>query len=332
MALTCAAAGPVQQPQPSWTAFGNTGVRARLRGISAVSSRVVWASGAGGTIIRTGNGGESWQRCTVPDAATLDFRDVDATDERTAHVLSIGPGEASRIYRTTDAGATWTLQFQNTDPKAFYDAMAFRDARTGYAFSDSVEGALVILKTADSGSRWSRVTGDMPAALPGEGAYAASGTNIAITGRSIWIGTSASRVLRSVDDGRTWDAWITPLRSSASAGIFSIAFRDQRHGLIVGGDYKAERDAADTAAITSDGGMTWTAVKGLGGFRSAVAYVPSLRDSIVTVGPSGADYSVDGGRTWRAIEGPGFHTLSVVPRSRSAWAAGEHGAVARLDF
>ncbi|MGH9372568.1 MAG: WD40/YVTN/BNR-like repeat-containing protein [Vicinamibacterales bacterium] len=303
----------------------------RLRGISAVSERVVWASGAGGTVIRTEDGGTSWKALRVPDAETLDFRDVDAVDERTAYVLSIGHGDASRIYKTTDAGATWVLQFRNEDSKAFFDAMVFSDRRTGFALSDAVDGQLVLSRTTD-GARWSRVLAkDLPPALAGEGAYAASGTNLAIQGDSIWFGTTASRVIRSTDRGVTWTAASTPLPSGTSAGIFSIAFRDRLHGIVVGGDYKKENEAIDNAAVSADGGATWALVKGLGGFRSAVAFIPSS-NVVVAVGPSGSDYSTDGARTWQPIDGPGFHTLSVAPGSRHAWAGGENGTVARIEF
>jgi photosystem II stability/assembly factor-like uncharacterized protein len=334
MAILPASRSPAQNAPstltPHWTAY-RTGVGARLRGVSAVSDDVVWASGANGTIIRTEDGGRSWTRLVVPDAEKLDFRDIDAVNERTAYALSIGNGDASRIYKTSDAGAAWTLQFKNDDPKAFFDAMVFRDARAGFAVSDSVGGQLVILRTTDGGAHWSRVAAGLPPALDGEGAYAASGTNIAVHGSNIWIGTSASRVIRSTDDGRTWSVASTPLAASASAGIFSIAFLDPRRGIAVGGDYRNEKHAVDNAAVSDDGGRSWAVVKGLGGFRSVVAFIPKLR-AIVAVGPSGADYSVDGGRTWHPIDGPGFHTASVAPRSRSVWAAGEQGAVARLDF
>ena len=214
----------------------------------------------------------------MPAAEALDFRDVDALSEHVAYALSIGPGEASRIYKTTDGGARWELQFANTDPKVFLDAMAFRDANRGVAFSDSVDGRFVILTTADGGRAWNRVPADrLPAALPGEGAFAASGTNVALHGReAVWIGTTAGRVLRSTDDGRSWAIAATPIRTNPSAGIFSIAFRDARHGVVVGGDYSKEGEAVDNAAFTSDGGVTWTLVKarGLSGFRSVVAWVP----------------------------------------------------------
>ena len=321
---------PAPRSSPNWTNFP-TGVTARLRGISAVSDRVVWASGSNGTIVRTDDGGTSWKLLSVPDAQKLDFRDVDAVDDRTAYALSIGNGDASRIYKTTDAGATWTLQFRNAEPDAFYDAMTFSNARTGYALSDSVRGELILIRTTDGGESWTRVTG-LPPALPNEGAYAASGTNVGLLGSHIWLATTASRVIRSTDGGRSWSAVTTPLPTGPSAGLFSIAFKDWNRGIVVGGDYKAEAAARDNAALSRDGGATWMLVRGLGGFRSAVAFIAAREDTVVAVGPSGADCSRDGGTTWQPIDGPGFHTLSVAPRSTSAWAAGENGSIARLDF
>jgi photosystem II stability/assembly factor-like uncharacterized protein len=319
------------QRAPQWT-IQPGGTSARLRGVSAVSERVVWASGSNGTVVRTTDGGQSWKQLHVPDSATLDFRDVDAVDERTAFVLSIGNGPASRIYKTTDGGVTWTLQFTNDDPKAFFDAMAFRDRVRGYAFSDSVDGRFVVLETTD-GATWARIAPDrLPPALDGEGAYAASGSNVALHAERVWIGTTASRVLQSADAGRTWTVATTALPTGPSAGIFSIAFRDRMNGIVVGGDYKKEAEAVDNAALTADGGRTWTLVKGLSGFRSAVAYVPGLRRTIVATGPSGTDYSTDDGRTWKVIPGPGFHALSFAPGSRSAWGVGERGAIWRLDM
>jgi photosystem II stability/assembly factor-like uncharacterized protein len=322
----------LQSPPSSWTAQ-TSGVTTRLRGVSAVNERVVWASGAQGTVVRSEDGGASWRRLTIPDAEKLDFRDVDAVDERTAYVLSIGNGDASRIYKTADAGATWTLQFRNEDPKAFFDAMTFRDARSGFAFSDSIDGKFVILSTTDGGAQWNRIPETaFPAALSGEGAYAASGSNIAVRGRRVWIGTTASRVLRSEDGGTSWTVSNTSLATGPSAGIFSIAFTDDLHGIVVGGDYKLEDQAVNNAAVTSDGGKTWTAVSGLSGFRSAVAYVSGRKQMVVAVGPRGADESSDGGKTWKPIPGGGFHAFAMAPNAPVGWGAGEKGAIAKREF
>src|SRR6266480_2678553 len=320
---------------PQWT-LQTSGVTGRLRGVSAVSDRVAWASGAGSTVLRTSDGGATWQKLTVTTDA-VDFRDVDAIDARTAYVLSIGNGPASRIYKTDDAGATWTLQFKNEDPKAFFDAMSFWDAAHGIVIGDSIAGQFCIMTTEDGGRNWRRVPASaLPPALPNEGAFAASGTNIAVFGKSdAWIGTGAAtktRVLRTHDRGRTWKVAETPLVAGASAGIFSVAFRDAKHGVVVGGDYTKEKDAVNNLAVTNDGGITWTLAKGLNGFRSAVAYVPGMKTALVAVGPSGTDYSVDDGRTWIQLAGPGFDTLSFVRNQPIGWAAGAHGSLARLVF
>jgi photosystem II stability/assembly factor-like uncharacterized protein len=319
---------------PQWM-LQQSGVTARLRGVSAVSDRVAWASGSGSTVLRTEEGGITWKKITVT-ADPVDFRDIDAIGEQTAYVLSIGNGAASRIYKTTNGGAGWTQQFQNDDPKAFLDAMSFWDADHGIVIGDSIDRQFYVLMTSNGGKQWLRVPPDkLPPALVNEGAFAASGTNIAVYGKGhVWIGLGSAaraRVLRTTDGGRTWEVFETPLKSGQSSGIFSVAFRDQKHGVIVGGDYQKEKDAVDNLAITGDGGATWTLTKGLTGFRSVVAYVPGTT-MVVALGPSGGDYSTDDGHSWMPMTGPGVDTFSFAPHQKFGWGAGARGAIGRLTF
>lgn len=330
VSISAGAPAPAWQPQSS-------GVAARLRGVSAVTDRVAWASGASGTVLRTADGGATWQKLQVPDAEHLDFRDVDAIDASTAYILSIGAGPASRILKTTDAGRSWTPQFTNNDPKGFLDAMAFWDARRGVVMGDSIDGRFDILRTLDGGETWARIAADkLPPALPNEGAFAGSGTNVAVLpGGLAWIGTGAStrcRVLHTTDYGATWTIAETPVAASASAGIFSVAFRDGRIGLIAGGDYRREQDAVDNAAATTDGGRTWTRVSGLSGFRSVIANVPVSKGSWLAVGPSGADISMDDGATWTKIEGNGYHAFAFAPGTPTGWGVGEGGRIGKLTW
>lgn len=327
---------------PQWS-LQNSGTTVRLRGVSAVSATVAWAGGSQGTVLRTVDGGQTWGSLTVSGASTLDFRDVDAINERTASVLSIGAGPQSRIYKTSDAGATWTLQFTNEDPKGFYDAMSFWDEAHGLVIGDSIDGQFAILRTENGGTTWTRVPSSvLPPALANEGAFAASGSNVAVVGSGeAWIAMGAaikSRVLHTRDRGQSWSITDTPLATGRSSGSFSIAFRDARHGVIVGGDYSKEFEAVDNVATTDDGGKRWTLVKerGLSGFRSAVKYVPRTKSTFIAVGPQGADLSIDDGRTWTPLSGvatiPGFDALSFVPREPIAWASGAKGALARLEM
>jgi photosystem II stability/assembly factor-like uncharacterized protein len=315
------------------------GVSVRLRGVSAASRAVAWASGAGGTYLRTTDGGRSWRAGLVPGAEGLDFRDVDAFDADTAFLLSIGEGEKSRIYKTTDGGLHWTLQFQNRRPGAFFDCMAFWDRRRGVAVSDPVEGRFLVVRTEDGGRTWRETdAARMPPARAGEGAFAASGTCVAVEGTSnVWFGTggpAGARVFRSSDGGRTWGVADAPLAVGKSGGVFSLAFWDARHGVAVGGDYMKEQDAAGNAAVTDDGGRTWRPVgdRRPKGYRSCVAVVRGTRGPVlVAVGPTGSDYSSDGGRTWSAVGAEGFHSVSVAPGGEVAWAVGEGGRVAVFD-
>src|SRR5262245_43127567 len=314
----------------------SSGTTAVLRGVSAVDSQVAWASGNRGTLLKTTDGGTSWQAIKVPGAESLDFRDVEAFDANTAYLLSIGEGEKSRIYKTTDGGQNWKPQFNNQNPKAFFDALAFWDARNGIALSDPVDGRFLIIKTTDGGSTWKEIPAEhIPPALPGEAAFAASGTCITVQGQSnVWIATGggAARVLRSIDGGTTWQAATTPIQSGQpSSGIFSIAFKDAKNGVIVGGDYTKEKEALSNAATTNDGGRTWKLVSGNipGGFRSGVSYLTGPSSSmIIAVGPNGSDYSLDNGESWMSFGSAGYHAVDLAP-SGAGWAVGAEGKIGK---
>jgi photosystem II stability/assembly factor-like uncharacterized protein len=322
---------PVISFAQSWVPQ-HSGATASLRGVSAVSKKIAWASGTRGTWLRTVDGGATWQSAAVPGAEELDFRDVHAFSENIAYLVSIGTGNSSRIYKTIDGGAHWSLMFTNPDPQGFFDALAFWDEKNGLVVGDQVDGRIAIFTTADSGATWQRQ--ETPPALPKEGAFAASGTCLIVRGkRDAWFATGgqgAARVFHSADGGHTWSVATTPVRNdSASAGIFSLAFSDAMHGVAVGGDYTKAEDAMRNIAITADGGRTWTAPAGApNGFRSAVAYLADKKLWIAT-GPSGSDISADGGNTWQQFDKGNYNAVSFVS-SEAGWAVGPRGAVARF--
>jgi photosystem II stability/assembly factor-like uncharacterized protein len=306
--------------------------KAGLRGLSVVSEKVIWASGTGGTFLKTIDGGKTWTVGKVPGAEKLDFRDVEAFDAQTAYLLSIGEGENSRIYKTTDGGATWKMQFKNTNPKAFFDALAFWDENNGIAMSDPVDGKYLLITTTDGGETWKPLPTDkMPPAKAGEAAFAASGTCLITNGKSdvfLVSGGNDARVFRSNNRGSSWFVADTPVvKGTAGSGIFSIAMRDRKRGVIVGGNYEKPNEITNNLAFTTDGGKTWTPGKGLNGYRSAVAYID--KKTIIAVGASGSDLSNDGGNNWKNLDKENYNSVQA-KGEKAIWAVGANGLVARF--
>jgi len=331
LALSLPRAGGVQWvPQES-------GTTAELRGLSVVDRRVAWVSGTRGRFARTTDGGATWRVDSIGGASSLDLRAIHALDAKVAWAMSAGPAEEgqARIYKTVDGGATWALQWSTEQRGVFLDAIAFWDARHGIAMSDPVDGRFFLLTTRDGGATWTRVPPErLPPALPGEAAFAASGSCMTVRGRrDVWFGTgggATARVFRSTDGGEHWAVAATPLHAgSASSGIFSVAFRDAGHGVAVGGDYQKPRERTSNVALTSDGGRTWRLARGPlpAGYMSAVAFAPGT-PTLVAVGLAGTALSGDGGESWTMVDTTAYNSVRFAG-ARLGVAAGPAGRVAR---
>lgn len=314
------------------------GGNALLFAVHAVNDRVVWASGTGGTVLRTTDGGTTWERRPVPGGDSLQFRDVHAFGADTAFVLAIGNGEASRIYRTVNGGATWTETFRNTDPDAFYDCFTFPDTRTGIVYGDAANGRTHVLRSTDGGLSWALLPPSaVPAPLDGEGAYAASGRCVVhADARTVYIATGGpgSRLFVSTDAGATFTLRETPFVRSRSAGTSGLAFRDSRRGVGVAGDMTNTRGDTLQAvvAVTDDGGATWTlrSRPPRPGALTGVTWVPGAgTETIVAAGFGGVFTSDDAGRTWHVVTDAGHAGLDAY--GRTAWVGGR-GVVTRLDW
>ncbi len=312
---------------------------ASFRGLSVVDANVVWASGTGGTFLRTTDGGRTWQPGTVDGAEKIDFRDVHAIDANTAYLLSIGSGSNSRIYRTVDAGKNWSLQYSEQNPKGFLDCMAFWDARHGIAVGDSIDGRFELLLTSD-GVHWAPLEAQkLPEAEAGEGAFAASGTCIAALGGKkgswqAWFVTSkAARVFHTADSGKMWTAVSTPIMSGTdSVGIFSLALIDENRLAIVGGDYRSPTLAKQNAAVSYDGGKTWTLSRKLpAGFRSGIAIVPDTPGpTAIAVGTTGIDYSLDHGGSWTHMDDTNLNAVAFAD-AHLGWVVGPKGVILTFE-
>jgi photosystem II stability/assembly factor-like uncharacterized protein len=327
----------VVHAQVQWWKVQTSGIDTNLRGVSVkydegsegAQHYFVWASGSNGVILRSTDDGKTWKRLSVAGGSDLDFRGIEAFDANVAYVMSSGEGDKSRIYKTMDGGKNWHLQFSDKRPGFFLDSLACDSKIHCVALSDPVDGKFLVIST-DDGEHWNELPRDnMPAALPKEGAFAASGTAIALCEHGkIYFGTGgpAARIFRSEDQGRSWAVAKTPIASDTpSSGVFSIACEDSESLAAVGGDYKEPQRFERVAAYSEDSGATWhLAATQPGGYRSAVGSF-SYGD-FAAVGPNSTDVSHDKGVHWHHTDRLNLNAVSF--DGTHGWAVGPNGTIA----
>ena len=312
---------------------------ALIQAVHAVDPLVIWASGHKGNVVRSRDGGHTWERLETPAGDTLEFRDIHAVSADTAWILSAGEGRKSRIYRTVNGGATWKLQFINTDSAAFYDCLSFGNNRTGIAYGDASQRRTNLLRTDDAGETWRLLaSAAVPEPLPGEGAFAASGLCVVHgDANTVYVATGApgSRLFRSRDAGKTWATENTPFTRGIASGLSGLSFSSAERGIAVAGDMNRLRtdSAQAVVGITTDGGRTWTMRPRppRPGALAGVTWVPSVGPGVaVAVGFGGAFYTLDEGRTWQTITTD--VTTGVSASARQVWIGGANGKLWRVEF
>lgn len=316
-----------------------SGTESSFRAISAVNAKVIWASGSKGTVLRTTDGGTTWNVIHVIGAEKLDFRGIKALDAQNAIIVSAGLAEEgqAKIYRTTDAGNSWQLVWETSQKGVFLDGIAFWDSKNGVIFGDPIDNHLYLLKTSDGGNTWQRLSpAALPSNLPNEASFAASNSTMVVAGKSnIWIGSGGAdraRVFFSTDRGLHWQVTDTPMKADASSGVFGLHFWDLKNGIAVGGNYKAEKEDFENVIITKDGGKTWQKATSTtpAGLKEAVARLKN--GWLVTVGPAGSAVSKDNAQTWQPLTDTpsGMHAMTCI--DNSCWTIGAKGQIAKIDF
>lgn len=300
---------------------------ATLRAVAVLDGQRFHVSGSKGTHAVTRDGGATWRQAAPPGGAALDFRGVAAIDDRTAVLMSAGEGPKglARLYRTTDAGLTWTLAYETRLEGSFLDAVAFRDQRRGYVLGDPIDGRWFLLKTLDGGQTWQRIAG--PSVDHGEAAFAASNSALFVgPGRELWIvsgGLAKARVARSADDGATWRTTSTALAAGPTAGAFGGLALGRRRAVVVGGDYKDELSPQAGVVVVEAGDVRTPEQHGTPRLLEGVGRLDAR--TLIAVGPRGTSVSADEGRSWRQVDEEPFHAIAC--RRGTCVAAGGKGKV-----
>ncbi|MDG2398534.1 MAG: YCF48-related protein [Candidatus Marinimicrobia bacterium] len=308
-------------------------VESSFRGLSVVNQKVVWVSGTGGTVLRTIDGGKNWENISVPNMEKIDFRDVEGFNKNIAIVMGIA--SPARFYKTTNGGQNWKLVHFDDREGVFFDGMSFWNKNDGIAFSDPVDGQHLLIRTTDGSDTWHEIPKEgFPHKLNPEFGFAASGTGISVQGRkTVWLGMGGvkSRVFKSEDGGMNWSVAETPVvHGGQSTGIYSVAFKNKKVGISVGGDY-TNQSIKNTMAYTNDGGATWKLPeKQTHQYRECVAH---YRGKIFfAVGPSGFDMTTDNGKNWHPHywEVNNLTAVAFAKRSNVGFAVGKGGQIYKI--
>lgn len=267
------------------------------------------------------------------------FPEFRAVAHTATDFFMLSVGSPALLYKTGNRGKM-ELVYKEEGEGVFYDAMRFWNDREGIAIGDSrpVGGGnscLSIIITRDGGNTWRKSDcSQLPKGIEGEGAFAASNTNIAMVGDKTWIATTSSRIYYSGDKGKTWEVFATPIvKDEPTQGIYSVAFYDEKLGVAIGGDYTKSENKMENKAITRDGGKTWQLMAdGLEpSYKSCIQFVPnSGGQGMVAIGFTGISYSGDSGSHWKKLSNEPFYTFRFLNDS-IAYAAGK-GRISELTF
>ncbi|CAN5565401.1 YCF48-related protein [soil metagenome] len=304
----------------------NSGTKVSVRGLSVVSDKVVWISGSEGTVGKSTDGGVTWKITQVKGFEKADFRDIEAFDAKTAVIMAIA--EPAYILRTSDGGDTWQTVYENKTKGMFLDAMEFWNEQSGIVIGDPVDNKVFIARTFDGGKKWQELPPqNYPIADSGEAFFASSGTNVRKLSKQEAVFISGGTKSRLFIRDKKIDLPI--VQGKTSTGANSIAIKNTRMFIIVGGDFTAKEDTTKNCCITNDGGKTFT-VPALPphGYRSCVEYID--KNTWLSCGLTGVDISNDEGKNWQLISKESFHVCRKAKKGKAVFFAGGGGRIGKL--
>ncbi len=215
-----------------------TGSLAWLHAIQFVDDDRGWAGGSNGTLLSTGNGGETWKKERVPTADTI--RDIFFLDRLTGWLLverdRFEKAAANRSYllRTSDGGRNWAAIEFSYSPERFA-RMVFTARGQGVVIG---EGGFVVSIPEPGGVEVRTVLPERYLMLAGKAFD---------VGRLLLVGGGGSIVW--TDDGKNWNS-ARFANTAPTAKFNSVYFVDRSTGWAAGN--------SGSVFTTIDGGMTWS--------------------------------------------------------------------------
>ncbi len=168
--------------------FGNQAVHSiGAIALNQQDTSVVWlgtgerasrqSSSWGDGVYRSADGGATWKHVGLPNSGHIGRIALDPGNPKRAFVAAMGqlwgPNDERGLYRTTDAGATWTRVLSVDENTGVVDvamhptnasilfAASYQRRRTPFGFNGGGAGS-GLWKSTDGGETWARVTVGLP--------------------------------------------------------------------------------------------------------------------------------------------------------------------------
>ncbi|MBI5020897.1 MAG: T9SS type A sorting domain-containing protein [Ignavibacteriales bacterium] len=269
-----------------------------LNSVWAINADTAFAVGDYSTILKTTNGGLTWQ--VTPKAAGF-IEPLYAVQFINGSIGYAG-GESGRILKTTDAGATWFPQ--NTPVFRDIYALSFSSPQTGWA----VGSQGLILRTTDGGLTWAQQISGVTTTL--YGTHAISSTNAYV------VGTNGT-IVSTTNGGTTW----TPQVSGTVQNVYSVNFVNSTTGYACG--------SFGLMLKTTNGGTNWIPQISSVDFSLYAIQFTSALNGWATGSYGVIVKTTNGGFTWFEQTSPTSNDLfgARFINSTTGWGVGDFGTI-----
>ena len=294
----------------------NQGVRefeidCSIRALRVEKDSICWFAGSNNRFGYTNDFGETWKENVIKyDTFNLEFRSISITTN-SVFILSIG--SPAFLFKINKKTLNYRLVYKETKEKAFYDSMQFWDDGNGIAVGDPTEDCMSIIITKDGGNTWNKIACEnLPIAVEGEAAFAASNTNISLVNDMAFIvtGGKEANILVGSDYGKNWKKFKTPIiQGEKMTGIFSVDNLSMDTAIIAGGNWSSKERTVKAMAITVDGN-NWKIKENNPGYISCIQFVPKTKN-LIACSTTGIYYSEDLAESWVKVSEEGYYSFQI---------------------
>ncbi|MBS1743568.1 MAG: oxidoreductase [Bacteroidetes bacterium] len=316
------------QAQTQTVKMLTSGTKTSMRGLSVVDDKTVWVSGSNGMVGLSVDSGNTWKWMTVKGFEKTEFRDIEAFDEKTAIIMAID--SPAYLLKTVDAGENWKIIFEDHTKGMFLDAMEFWNEQSGIVIGDPIDGKFFIARTFNEGKGWRTVPeANRPVADSGEACFASSGTNVRKLNKTEAIFISGGRSSNLFIRDKKIN--IPVIQGTESTGANSIAVKNNKMMMIVGGDFNTKDATEKNCVYTTNGGLSWNYPEiPPHGYRSCVEWIG--KSTWITCGLNGTDITNDNGKTFSWISKDGYHVCRKAKKGKAVFFAGGGGRIGKLSL